>query len=187
MEEQGTPARRSGTVKKVALGIGAMLALAVTVGCAYWTVTCPCDGTPGFVLLGERNDEPVADWTFANDVPLCQIQISIAMRPHSVNLNCMASPDGELFLSCSVGETKYWCPRVGEDEPARLRLNGVVYPVVLNRVMDTATLDKSWAARIRKLQKPGVIAMQPGQRGPSPEAERPGHWWTFHVRSRAEE
>ena len=41
MEEQGTPARKSGTVKKLALGIGAMLALAVIGGGAYWTTTRP--------------------------------------------------------------------------------------------------------------------------------------------------
>jgi len=129
------------------------------------------------------HEEPVTDWTFANEVPLCQIQISIAMRPHSVNLNCMGSPDGDLFLSCSFGVGKYWCPRVGADEPARLRLDGTVYRVVLNRVTDTATLDKAWSARIRKLQRPEVQAVQPGGRGPPPDAQRPDSWWTFQVRS----
>ncbi len=155
----------------------------MVVGGAVWTARCPCDGTPGFVLLGEVQDAPVADWTFANDVSLCQIQISIAWRPHSVNLNCMASPDGDLFLSCSFGERKYWCPRVGPDEPGRLRLDGVVYPVVLNRVMDPATLDKSWTARVSKLQKPHVQAVQPGGAVTPPDAQRPDSWWTFHVRS----
>jgi hypothetical protein len=183
MEEQETSSRRSSTVKKVALGIAAALALGLAGWGGVWALTCPCAGTPGFVLLGDRHDEPVSDWSFANDVPLCQIQVGMGLRPHSVNLNCMASPDGELFLSCSFGERKYWCPRVGPDEPARLRLDGVVYRVVLNRVSETATLDKSWSARIQKLQKPEVLAMQPGGRGPAPDAQRPDSWWTFHVQS----
>jgi hypothetical protein len=183
MEEQGIPSRRSSTVKKVALGIGAVLALGLAGWGGVWALTCPCEGTPGFVLLGDPHGEPVSDWSFANDVPLCQIQVGMGLRPHSVNLNCMASPDGELFLSCSFGERKYWCPRVGPDEPARLRLDGVVYRVVLNRVSETATLDKSWSARIQKLQKPEVLAMQPGGRGPAPDAQRPDSWWTFHVQS----
>ena len=181
-EEQGIPSRRSRTVKKIALGTGAALALGLIGWGAVWALTCPCEGTPGFVLLGDRHDEPVSDWSFANDVALCQIQISMGLRPHSVNLNCMASPDGELFLSCSVGARKYWCPRVGPDEGARLRLDGVVYPVVLNRVTDTATLDKAWSDRVQELQKPQVLAVHPGGVGPPPDAQRPDSWWTFNVR-----
>ena len=185
-ENPGTPPRRSSIVKKIALGGAAALALVVLVQGVIWALTCPCEGTPGFVLRGDRHDEPVSDWTFANDVPLCQIQISVAFRPHSLNLNCMASDDGDLFLSCSAGANKYWCPRVGADEPARLRLSGTVYPVVLNRVMDTPTLEKSWSARIRKLQKPEVQAVQPGGSAPPPDAQRPDSWWTFQVRSAGE-
>ena len=36
--------------------------------------------------------------------------------------NCMATPEGELFLSCSVCDRKYWAARVGKDEEAVLRL-----------------------------------------------------------------
>lgn len=172
-------------VTKLLLGVAATTGLILLVGGGYWALTCPCDSTPGFVLRGEVHEEPVTDWTFANDVDLCQIQISIGWRPHSVNLNCMATPSGALFLSCSVGARKYWCPRVETDHAGRLRLDGVVYPVVLNRVTDPVTLDAAWAARVQKLQKPEVQALQPGGAAPAPDAERPDHWWTFHVRSRA--
>ena len=172
-------------VKKIVLGIAATLALVILGGGVYWAMACPCEGTPGFVLRGDPHDEPVTDWSFANDVPLCQIQISIGWRPHSVNLNCMATPDGNLFLSCSNGERKYWCPQVEENHPSRLRLNGVVYPVVLNRVTDTPTLDRVWAARVQKLQDPRVQARQPSGTVPPPDAERPDSWWTFQVRSAA--
>ena len=82
-------------VRKNLLGIAATLALVVVAGGVVWTMNCPCEGTPGFVLLGDTHEEPVADWSFANDVSLCAIQIGIWMRPHSVNVNCMATPEGE--------------------------------------------------------------------------------------------
>ena len=110
---------RSKLIKKILLGSAATVLVAALAGGAYWTLTCPCEGTPGFVLLGDVQEEPVADWGFANDVQLCQIQISIAWRPHAVNLNCMATPQGDLFLSCSVGARKYWCPRVQTDHEGR--------------------------------------------------------------------
>ena len=169
--------------RRILLGVAVALVLVGVGGGAYWAMTCPCDATPGFVLRGDLQEEPVADWSFANDVPLCQIQISIGWRPHSVNLNCMATPDGDLFLSCSVGARKYWCPRVTTDHPGRLRLDGVLYPVTLNRVTDSATLDRAWAARILKLQEPRVYRMRPSGIAPSPDAKRPESWWTFRVRS----
>ena len=173
-------------VKKILLGVAVTLVLIAVGGGVYWAMTCPCDGTPGFVLRGDMNEELVTDWRFANDVPLCQIQLNIGWRPHSLNLNCMATPDGDLFLSCSFGERKYWCPRVGEDQPGRLRLDGVVYPVVLDRETDPATLDRVWAARLEKLQNPRVQDRQPGDGDPPPlDAPRPDSWWSFRVVSRS--
>ena len=161
--------------------------LAVTVflvvaagGIAVWTTTCPCDRTPGFILLGDVQEGPVTDWSFVNDVPLCQIQITAGFLPHAINLNCMATPEGELFLSCSVCSTKYWASHVGQNEPGRLRLNGRVYPVVLNRVMDEAVLDRAWAARVKKLQVHGGGSINPA---PPPDAKRPDGWWSFQLRS----
>jgi len=173
-------------LKRLLFGVVATIGLAAAAGGGFWAWTCPCDGVPGFVLRGDRAEQQVSDWSFANDVPLCQIQISVGWRPHSVNLNCMATPEGELFLSCSVGAQKYWCPKVGPDQAGRLRLDGVVYPVVLNRVTAPAVMDRAWAARLSKLQKPEVQAVQPGSGAAPPlDAPRPDHWWTFQVRSAA--
>lgn len=185
--DQATAGTRSTTTKKFVLGFAATLALVIVAGGVVWTTTCPCETTPGFVLLGDTQVEPVADWSFANDVSLCQVQIGIMLRPHSVNVNCMATPDGDLFISCSVGARKYWCPRVGEDHSGRLRLDGVVYRVILNREMDQSVLDRAWAARLRKLQNPAVQARQPGGGGEPPalDAPRPDSWWSFHVVSRS--
>jgi len=167
---------------KIIVRVVLMLVIVVAVGVAAWTTACPCNNIPGFVLFGSVRQQPVTDWSFANDVPVCQIQISTSLGPHSINLNCMATADGRLFLSCSVATRKYWCQQVGRDEPARLRLDGVVYPVVLNRVMDPATLDRAWAARIRKLQVYGGTKYNPK---PPPDAKRPDTWWSFQVRSRS--
>jgi hypothetical protein len=171
-------------VRRILLGLSATLLMVAIGGGGYWAMTCPCEGTPGFVLRGDVQENPVTDWRFANYVPLCQIQISVGWRPHSVNLNCMATPDGALFLSCSFGVRKYWCPQVGTDEPGRLRLDGAVYPVVLNRVSDPVVLEAAWAARVQKLQRQAVQSVQPGGAAPPPDAQRPDSWWTFQVRSR---
>lgn len=172
------------TLVKALIVVGATALLLVLLGASYWAWTCPCEGTPGLVLRGDVHEEPVTDWSFANEVDLCAVQIDLGWRSHAVNLNCMATPDGRLYLSCSVGENKYWCPKVGPDHEGKLRLDGTVYPVVLNRVQDEAVLDVVWQARIQKLQQPDVIARQPGGAGPPPlDQERPGHWWTFRVES----
>ena len=185
--ERGTAGKESKGVKRILLGIAVTLVLVAAAGGGFWAMTCPCETTPGFVLLGDTHEEPVADWGLANDVSLCQIQIGIWLRPHSVNVNCMATPDGDLFISCSFGARKYWCPRVDVNEPGRLRLDGVIYPVALNREMDPTTLDRVWAARLQKLQKPEVQARQPGGGGepPSLDTPRPNSWWSFRVVSRS--
>lgn len=184
--ERATGGRRARPVKKILLGAAAVLALVIVAGGAVWSMNCPCETMPGLVLLGETQDEPVSDWSFANDVPLCQVQISILLRPHAVNVNCMATPAGDLFISCSTGDQKYWCPRVGADQRGRLRLDGAVYPVVLNREMDPTALDAVWAARLQKLQNPRVQERQPGNGGPPPlDAPRPESWWSFRVTSRS--
>ena len=184
--EPGTGSRAPKSVKKILLAIAATFTFVVIAGGVVWTTTCPCDTTPGLVLLGDAHEEMVADWSLANDVPLCQVQISIWLRPHSVNVNCMATPEGDLFISCSFGAGKYWCPRVGENQPGRVRLDGVVYSVVLNRETDPATLDRAWAARLQKLQNPRVHERQPGDGDPPPlDVPRPDSWWSFRVVSRS--
>jgi len=160
--------------------VGAAVVVAVVViGAGVWTSRCPCDRTPGLFLLGDTVEARVTDWDFANDVPACQIQISANGLPHAINVTCMATPDGRLFLSCSTCEGKYWSSHVEPGERARLRLDGRVYPVELTRVMDPGTLDLAWMARVAKLRA------HPAGVGATPEAgaPRPASWWSFHARS----
>lgn len=164
----------------IAAGLAALLLTAIA-GFLIYSSVCPCDRTPGGFLFGDRAEGPVQDWNFANEVPLCQLQIYAGIRPHSVNLNCMSTPEGELYLSCSVCTRKYWAGKVDTNERGVIRLNGTVYPVVLNRVTDPGEMDRAWRARVEKLQVHGGGPYNPV---PEPDASRPEHWWTFHVESR---
>jgi hypothetical protein len=141
-------------------------------GASYWAVACPCDRTPGLYLRGTVATAPVADWSFANQVPLCQVQVDAGLLPHALNLNCMASSTGELYLSCAGCAGKRWSTAALENNQARLRLNDTVYPVTLTRVMDPAELDRAWSARAAKT-------------GTSNNASpRDDGWWSFRVTSR---
>ncbi|MDR2214032.1 MAG: hypothetical protein LBE21_10470 [Pseudomonadales bacterium] len=160
-----TPLRISAYVLGLALLVGLFFA-------ARWFFTCPCDRMPGAVLWGEVVEEPVSDWSFANEVELCQIQVQ-GIFPQANNLNCMATPDGKLYLSCSDCEPKRWSRLARNNENGRIRLNGLVYPVTIRHVTDPIEIDRSWAARNTKL---GSNAPRP------PDAQ----WWTFRIESRTE-
>ena len=161
-----------------AIGIGIACLLATVF--MDWFFTCPCDRTPGGYLLGDEAAEQVTDWSFANDVPLCQIQISAGLLPHSINLNCMSTSAGNLYLSCSQCDAKRWSNAVLSNGTSRLRLNDTVYPVNLTRVTDPSELDRAWGARVLKLNTLSAPASAP----PAPGAARPDHWWSFRVVSR---
>jgi hypothetical protein len=170
--------QRTARSRRIRLALAALIIL-VAGGVGVWTTTCPCSRLPGFFLLGDVQKTPVTDWSFANDIPLCQIQVYAGIMPHSVNLNCMATPDGQLYLSCGACATKFWGRSVQGDEHGRLRLNGRVYPVVITRVTDAAEMDRAWAARVKKLQVYG----EESNPAPPPDAKRPEAWGTFRLRS----
>ncbi len=71
VEQAATRKRRSRTIL---LGLAALVIVAAG-GIAVWTTTCPCNRMPGLMLLGDVQETPVTDWSFVNDIPLCQIQI----------------------------------------------------------------------------------------------------------------
>jgi len=158
------------TTKGAALGTLLVALIVVAVGAfAVYFFYCPCERTPGGWLLGEEVEAPVEDWSFANEVPLCQIQVDRGILPHSINLNCMAS-DGDLYLSCASCDGKVWSTAVLENPEARLRIGEKVYPVRVTRVEDPAMLDEAWRARA---QKTGQVGNTPRQEG----------WWSFRVES----
>ena len=148
--------------------LGVVGAVAVGAALVYFFY-CPCSRISGGWLLGDEVSEPVADWSFANEVPLCQIQVQ-AWLPHSVNLNCM-STRGALFLSCASCDGKTWSTAALATPNARIRLNRSVYPVTLTRVESPEGLDEAWIARAAKL---GMPLDTPRREG----------WWSFRVESR---
>ena len=174
-----SPTRSTPRSRRVLFGLVA-LTIVLAAGVGVWTTTCPCNRTPGFMLLGEMQTTPVTDWGFVNDIPLCQIQVYAGIMPHAVNLNCMATPDGQLYLSCSACETKFWGRHVKENAHGRLRVDGRVHRIVFNRVTDAAELDRAWAARVKKLQ---VYGAEPYNPTPPPDAKRPKNWASFRLRS----
>lgn len=156
----------SATLLVLVAGVAAAAVLA-------WSFYCPCERTSGGYLFGEEAQAPIDDWSFANDmatVPLCQIQVKAGLLPHSINLNCMADA-GELYLSCASCEGKRWSTAALANPEARLRANGIVYPVTLERVTDPAVLDRAWVARAAKRDRPTDTPRQDG-------------WWSFRVVSR---
>jgi hypothetical protein len=153
------------------LGTLLLVVVVLAVGAfAVYFFYCPCERTPGGWLVGEEVAAPVADWSFANEVTLCQIQVARGILPHSVNLNCMAS-DGQLYLSCASCEGKVWSTAVLVDPEARLRVGDKVYPVQVTRVEDPAVLDEAWRARAAKIGRGSEMPRQDG-------------WWSFRVESR---
>ena len=153
-------------VTQVLVGLVLLTVLSLTV----YFLFCPCRQLPGMFLLGDAVVDPVADWSFANSVPLCQVQVKPGTLPHAVNLNCM-SAGGALYLSCMNCSDKVWSNAALASSDARLRVGEQVYPVHLARVLEPEQLDVAWQARAEKV-------------GRRPAGPRPEHWWSFAATSR---
>lgn len=176
-EEATTGVSREGvTRRQLVAALASSILFGLLAAFLYWFFMCPCERLPGAYLLGEVNEQPVSDWSFANQVSLCQIQIDGGILPHALNLNCMAADDGALYLSCSSCDGKRWSTKVQENPSGRIRLDDTVYPVTITRVMEPAEMDLSWQARSEKLAR--LAGEQSGAAPP-----RPDHWWTFRVQS----
>jgi hypothetical protein len=132
-----------------------------------YLLRCPCERIPGSTLSGQAVGDVITDWSFANDVALCQIQVH-GLVPWSINLNCMADVEGALYLSCSQCDGKYWSGRALANPQARLRVGNRVYPVRLDRLNDPNSLDHAWRTRAAKT-------------GLGLDQSRPDHWWSFRV------
>ena len=149
----------------------AALVVIPVIAISYWAIECPCDQTPGLDLRGVEAEAKVTNWAFANQVPLCQVQVDTGLLPHALNLNCWADSNGDLYLSCGSCDGKRWSKAAVANSEARVRVGQTVYPVNLTRVVDERQLDSAWASRAVKLAG--------AQNEP-----RPGGWWSFRVGSR---
>ena len=129
----------------------------------------PCGPIPGGRLSGEESTTAPADWSIANDVAHCAVEVR-PDSPRSVTVNCM-SWQGRLFVSCSECEPKTWSSYAVEDPRGRIQIGEDLYPVSLTRITDPAELDSVWRARATKV----------GEENAEP---RPSDWWTFELTSR---
>ena len=171
---------KSSTRKHRVAVLGIVLAGLLSTAFLAWSFTCPCERSPGGYLFGAGPEQQITDWSFANDVPLCQIQVGAALLPYSINLNCMSTSSGQLYLSCGRCDAKRWSGIVLDDRTIRLRLDQTVYRVTAIRITDPDELDRAWNARVDKLQEHGT-ALNPAVPIGTP---RPDHWWSFRLESR---
>ena len=151
--------------------VGIVIGLVVISG-GVWVAQCPCERSPGAWVFGNVVDETVADWSFANDACLCQLEVS-GFIPHSINLNCMADRS-ELFVSCARCDGKHWSTVAMKTPYGRIKILDSVYPVKMVRVLDAATLDRAWRARANKRHGRSTATLPP---------PRPSHWWSFQLES----
>ena len=135
----------------------------------FW-FACPCSRVPGGPLAGERAPGVVPDWSFVNEVGLCQVEVDRGI-PWSINLNCMSST-GALYISCSQCADKGWSNAALDNPQGFIRVRETVYPVRLTRLTAPADLDTAWRARSDKLGRPA-------------DTPRPDHWWSFQLESRS--
>ena len=151
--------------------VGIVIGL-VVISVGVWVAQCPCERSPGAWVFGNVVDETVADWSFANDAGLCQLEVS-GFIPHSINLNCMADRS-ELFVSCARCDGKHWSTVAMKTPYGRIKILDSVYPVKMVRVLDHATLDRAWRARSNKRHGRSTATLPP---------PRPSHWWSFQLES----
>lgn len=138
---------------------------------ALWAThyfACPCGYVFGGPLSGNVATAAVDDWSFANDVPLCQVEVH-GWYTYSINVNCM-SYDQDLYVSCSACEGKTWSGIALAAPNGRIRLDKTVYPVTMTRIDDPALKDAVWEMRLAKIG----AAKKP----------RPDGWWTFKMEPR---
>jgi hypothetical protein len=155
--------------KKTVYLSASLIALGLLAATLIFWFSCPCDRLLGGPLKGELVSAPVSDWSFANDAPLCQVQVA-AIIPWSVNLNCM-SEGGQLYLSCARCEGKFWSSAALDNANGYIAMSGNIYPVAMVRILDNETLDIAWRNRAQKVGRGRVL----------PRAD---HWWSFSLTSR---
>jgi hypothetical protein len=129
----------------------------------------PLGPIPGGPLAsGPRVGDPVADWTFAADVPEIELQLASQDRSRTV---WVLVADGKAYVQASTGYPpgKGWHKLALEDGRATLRIRGERYPVTLSKVDDPALQDAVLAVLARKYPN-----------HPS------GEYWVFAVTSRSE-
>ena len=132
----------------------------------------PSDARPGLRLSGETAEVP-DDWSFSDS----HREIALEVRapyglPHSVTIWC-AAPAGALHVAARNPDEKHWPAWVDAHPDVRLRIDGKVYVVRLERLEDPSEIARVRAAYAAKYQL---------ERPASPDEGPPMRYW--RVRSR---
>jgi hypothetical protein len=112
---------------------------------------------PGGPLeAGDVVTEPIADWSFAKDTG--EIELQLDARPQSRTVWFFVL-DGNGFVPCSLGYPpgKIWHRQALVNGAARLRIDGKLYPVVLNKLDDTIVSQMSDRVRAELTRKYGAL------------------------------
>jgi hypothetical protein len=148
-----------------------VLGLALLIGVAFLGARFldgPLGPIPGGALVsGVPVSEPVADWSFAKDVP--EIALQLASQSQSRTTWILVA-DGKAYIPASTEYPpgKTWHRKALEDGRATLRIDGKLYPVTLAKVEDPLAV-----ATVRDVAS---------RKYPS---RPPGDAWLFQVTSRS--
>jgi hypothetical protein len=125
----------------------------------------PNERRPGLWITGELVTTPVADWSFANQVPNVKIQTNTWYGiPHSVTINCV-SYKGQLYLDSfyRAGLTyphgRSWNENVARDPHVRIKMGNQLYDRTLAVVTDPA---EAAAVNEAKMKKYPELKLPPG-------------------------
>jgi hypothetical protein len=148
-----------------------VLGLALLIGAAFLGARFhdgPLGPIPGGTLVsGVLVSAPVADWSFATDVP--EIELQLASQSQSRTTWILVS-GGKAYIPASTEYPpgKTWHKKALEDGRATLRIDGKRYPVTLAKVEDAAVVKSVREAVATKYPK-----------------RPPGDAWLFQVTSRS--
>lgn len=102
--------------------------------CANASTSWSCR-TPGLWLKGELVTDPVADWSFTNNIQTIKIQTQTPfLLPYSVAIWCVAH-DGHFYVTSYRG--RRWVEDIIQDPHVRLKIDGRLYDRTLSLVTDT--------------------------------------------------
>ena len=147
-------------VALVALGVVAVLGARFHDG--------PLGPLPGGPLAsGSVVTEPIADWSFAADVPEIELQLDSQSKSRTT---WILVHEGRGYIPCSTGfpPGKTWHKSALKDGRATLRIAGKRYPVTLRKVDEPVVLSGVRDVAVRKYPS------RPG-----------GELWLFQVTSRS--
>lgn len=128
----------------------------------------PLSPLPGGALTGEVIEEPISDWSFAENERICHFEMNTP-DPYSITVTCIVH-DGKLYVGCRGCPNKGWHKYVTADPNTRYRVLDKVYNVSAIRVTDQEEVNRVWAARMAK----------DGSK-PEPASD---DYWVFHLTSR---